>query len=103
MEKTWAKRFVVGALFYFTVAGFGNALKAQSTVLPFRLVHTSVIIVTLRANGEGPFDFILDTGTDTTLVDPQLARQLSLPSTGAIPAQFSRWSAPVENQKMATS
>jgi hypothetical protein len=84
MGKTWVKRFALGALFYFTVAGSGNALRAQSTVLPFRLVHTSVIIVSLMANGEGPFDFILDTGTDTTLVDPQLARRLSLPSTGEI-------------------
>jgi hypothetical protein len=84
MEKTWVKRFVVGALFYFTLAGFGNLLRAQSTVLPFRLVHTSIIIVSLRANGEGPFDFVLDTGTDTTLVDPQLARQLSLLSVGQI-------------------
>jgi predicted aspartyl protease len=30
------------------------------------------------AGGQGPFDFVLDTGADTTIVDPSLASKLSL-------------------------
>jgi predicted aspartyl protease len=32
----------------------------------------------MMANDQGPFDFVLDTGTNTTVVDPSVARQLSL-------------------------
>ena len=73
------------ALFYFTVAGVCQSLQAQSPAEPaksaevrFRLVRNTMIVVSFIANGQGPFDFLLDTGTDTTIVDPALAKQLSL-------------------------
>jgi Aspartyl protease len=84
MGKTWIQRFAIGTVFYCTLAGFGQALQAQSALWPFRLVHNTIVIVSLTANGEGPFDFVLDTGTDTTLVDPLLAARLSLPAAGEI-------------------
>lgn len=70
---------VTTALFCLTLAGLCQSAAAQSEVC-FRLVHDSIIVVPLMANGAGPFDFVLDTGTDTTIVDPLLARQLSLPA-----------------------
>jgi predicted aspartyl protease len=44
----------------------------------FRLLAERLVIVPVRVNGEGPFDFLLDTGTTTTLVTTELAARLSL-------------------------
>jgi len=71
------------ALFYFTLAGFCQSLHAQSEIR-LRLMHETVIVVSLMADQQGPFDFVLDTGTDTSIVDPSLARQLSLASLGHV-------------------
>jgi predicted aspartyl protease len=67
------------ALFYCTLAGFCQSIHAQ-TDMQFRLVRNTVIVVRMMAGGEGPFDFVLDTGADTTIVDPSLADKLSLSS-----------------------
>ncbi len=71
------------ALFCLTLAGLCQGSQAQSEIR-FRLVHDTVIVVSLMANDAGPFDFVLDTGTDSTIVDPSLARQLSLPAVDRI-------------------
>jgi predicted aspartyl protease len=65
------------ALFYLIAAGVCQSIQAQSEVR-FRLVHDTLIVVSLMANGEGPFDFVLDTGADTSVVDPSIAPRLSL-------------------------
>ncbi len=77
-NNTACTKFVIRiAVFYFTLAGFCQSVHAQSEIR-FRLVHDTVIVVSLMANDQGPFDFVLDTGTNSTVVDPQLARRLSL-------------------------
>jgi hypothetical protein len=48
----------------------------------FKLLCWSLILVPVMVNGSGPYDFVLDTGTSTTLIDPKLAAQLSLPRVG---------------------
>jgi predicted aspartyl protease len=40
-----------------------------------------MIAVPLFINGRGPFEFLLDTGTETSLIDPSLARDLRLSGT----------------------
>src|SRR3984957_10448846 len=65
------------ALFYLIAAGVCQSIQAQSEVR-FRLVHDTLIVVSLMANEEGPFDFVLDTGADTTIVDPSIAPRLSM-------------------------
>jgi hypothetical protein len=84
MGKAWVKPVLISTILYFTIAGFDHGIQAQSAMLPFRLVNNTMVIVSLTANGEGPLDFVLDTGTDTTLVDPLLAARLSLPAAGEI-------------------
>ena len=49
--------------------------------LPFRLVRYHLIVVPVFVNGDGPFDFLLDTGTDSTLVTPEMAARLRLRPT----------------------
>lgn len=65
-----------------------NALPAEphcpgtATGLPFRVVQGSMIIVPLRINQSGPYDFLVDTGAQITTVDRSLASELLLKSEG---------------------
>ena len=38
------------------------------------------MVVSVSINDRGPFDFLVDTGTNTTLIDPELATELKLQS-----------------------
>ena len=51
--------------------------------LPFRLVNRHQIVLAVSINHSGPYDFLLDTGTQLTLVGPSLAAELRLTTTGA--------------------
>ena len=50
----------------------------SSTNLAVRTVNGYLMVVRVFVNTQGPFDFLVDTGTNTTLVDPQLAADLKL-------------------------
>ena len=50
--------------------------------LPFHLVQRSRIIVPLVINHTGPYEFLLDTGDGSTIVDPALAAELHLKTQG---------------------
>jgi hypothetical protein len=51
--------------------------------LRLRLVHGSQMIVPVSINHTGPYDFLLDTDTQVTMIDPSLAAELHLKSQGA--------------------
>lgn len=53
-------------------------LSADSSV-NLRPVAGGYLLVPVVLNGTGPFEFLLDTGTTTTFLDPKLASQLALP------------------------
>jgi hypothetical protein len=53
---------------------------ANVASLPFRFVHRSQIIVPAMIDRTGPHDFLVDTGTEITLIDPSLAAELQLKS-----------------------
>lgn len=52
----------------------------SKTEVPIRLAHPAkpLILVDVHANGRGPFQFAIDTGTSTTAITPQLAKDLKL-------------------------
>lgn len=50
--------------------------------VPFRLVNRHQIIVAVSVNHSGPYSFLLDTGTQVTMVDPALAAELRLDTQG---------------------
>jgi hypothetical protein len=50
--------------------------------LPFRLVNRHQIILPVSVNHSGPYNFLLDTGTQITMVDPTLASELRLATQG---------------------
>jgi len=64
-----------------TIAVFGRpggpAIDEKS-VLKFRLVQDFGVIVPVFINGQGPYEFLLDTGTTSTVIRPELASALKL-------------------------
>src|ERR1700691_2189811 len=47
-----------------------------------RFVQGALIIIPVRINHRGPFDFMMDTGSQVTVVDPSLASELGLKPQG---------------------
>ena len=70
---------IAAALVYCSPAAVCQTLPQETR---FRLVHDVLIVVPVKVNGLGPFDFLLDTGNDTTTIDSSLAGRLGLLSTG---------------------
>ena len=66
----------VSGLFFFYVLGC-VAVRAACEI-PFRLTGGRFVVVPVRIDGHGPFEFLLDTGTDTTLLTPEVAARLAL-------------------------
>jgi len=52
--------------------------------VPILLLESAQIAVPLDINGTGPFKFVLDTGSQLTVLEPSLAEQLDLPSVGSV-------------------
>jgi predicted aspartyl protease len=64
-----------------TIATFGKTggpAVDEKAVLKFRLVQDFGVIVPVFINGQGPYDFLLDTGTTSTVIRPELANALRL-------------------------
>ncbi|MGZ3737477.1 MAG: retropepsin-like aspartic protease, partial [Bdellovibrionota bacterium] len=54
------------------------------TRLPFRLIDNRIFLDTL-VNGQGPFQFILDTGSSSNAIDTAAAKALGLPLIDPFP------------------
>lgn len=55
--------------------------SANSTV-HLRRLEGDLMVVPMLVNGKGPFDFVIDTATNTTLVDPDLVQRTELRPVG---------------------
>ena len=73
-------------------------VRGTRTEVPIRLASPAkpLILIDVHAHGRGPFQFAIDTGTSTTAITPELARQLGVTSspagagtTGGGPINFS--------------
>lgn len=64
---------LIGGLSVFTSA----RTWAPSTT-QFKLLKGYVIVIPVTVNGAGPFEFVLDTGSNTTLISAEFARSLRL-------------------------
>src|SRR5437660_1829149 len=51
--------------------------------VPLHLTNSHQMIVAVSANHSGPYNFLLDTGTQITMVDPSLAAELHLKTQGS--------------------
>ena len=64
--------------------------RGAKTEVPIRLANPAkpLILVDVHVNGRGPFQFAIDTGTSTSAITPELAKELSL-TTSEIPPMTS--------------
>src|ERR1700751_5396702 len=51
--------------------------------VPLHLLNGYLMVVAVSVNHSGPYQFLLDTGTQTTTIDPSMAVELRLPTRGA--------------------
>src|SRR5258708_20726100 len=51
--------------------------------VPLHLTNSHQMIVAVSVNHSGPYNFLLDTGTQMTMVDPSLAAELHLNTQGS--------------------
>ena len=51
--------------------------------VPLHLTNSHQMIVAVSVNHSGPYNFLLDTGTQITMVDPSLAAELHLNTQGS--------------------
>lgn len=77
-------RLLLLALAIALPAGLAAQLRQSNDIVSFRLRDGYLIIVQTMVNGSGPFNFLLDTGTTRTVIDPSLARQLQAPDLGEV-------------------
>ena len=49
-----------------------------------RIVQHALIVIPVKINQMGPFDFMVDTGSQVTVIDPSLAAQLDLKAQGRV-------------------
>jgi len=57
---------------------------ANVRAIPLHKLNQHQMVVNVSINGSGPYDFLLDTGTQMTVVDLSLAADLRLTTTGNI-------------------
>jgi gag-polyprotein putative aspartyl protease len=50
--------------------------------LTLRLVQGALIVIPIEINHSGPYDFVVDTGAQTTSIEPSLAAELGLKAQG---------------------
>jgi len=58
--------------------GVTGGVDAEGVPMQFSGPGDPALMVPVFVNGQGPYDFILDTGATLTCVDPDLARDLAL-------------------------
>src|SRR5579863_1976180 len=60
-----------------------NHCPGNVASVPLRLLNGYKMMVAVSVDHSGPYEFLLDTGTQTTTVDPSLVAELGLTSRGA--------------------
>ena len=69
----WFASFVLAVTMVSTL-GAETHCPGNVASVPFHLVNRHQIILAVSVNHSGPYNFLLDTGTQFTMVDPVLGR-----------------------------
>src|SRR4051812_46214050 len=85
MKKLRRKRTLMTRLLLFPLLyAFAGPGVHASVPISFKVIRNYLVVIPVRINNEGPFDFLLDTGTNTTLLTPELAHRINLRPTSRI-------------------
>jgi predicted aspartyl protease len=71
------------AVLFPMMAGAQSGCPAKVKAIPLRKLNEHQMVVGVQINHSGPYDFLIDTGTQMTVVDQALAADLHLATSGA--------------------
>src|ERR1035438_814763 len=74
---------VLAATFVSAASAEAHCPGNVASITP-RIVRGALIVVPVKINNAGPFDFMVDTGSQIVVVDPSLASQLHLKVQGTV-------------------
>jgi hypothetical protein len=77
-KTTALSSYVLLLVFSSFLCAEGPAAPSTLSVIHFRSPRGSSIVVPVYMNDNGPFDFLMDTGSTITIIDPELLRSLRL-------------------------
>jgi predicted aspartyl protease len=100
-SRSWSIAFVFCCLVIVAKPLAASAPNAEFSV-PVHTLKGYLMVVSVFVNDRGPFDFLVDTGTNTTLIDPQLARELGLEPVGRMSLVRLNKSVPVDRYFLQT-
>jgi predicted aspartyl protease len=84
MRRTVLWSILQLAVLPFSISGQALAQDRQMTTVAMRPHHGTRVIVAVKVNGAGPYDFMVDTGATFTVVDADLMEELKLPIDGSV-------------------
>ena len=76
-----APRFIAGLVLLLIAAilrSLAGTAPGPDPNVPVEILRGYLMVVNVTVNEQGPYSFLIDTGTNTTLIDPALARELKL-------------------------
>jgi hypothetical protein len=76
---------VLGALLLVAPLAGWPELGYSNRVVKVKLTSQKLVIVPVRINGQGPYSFLLDTGSSVTIVKPELVSRLQGKAIGSSP------------------
>ena len=82
MRKVWLRVIVLATSILFPLSPAGKSQAVKSVKVYTRSNSGSFLIVPVMVNGMGPYDFVLDTGSTSTLIDAALFKNLGLHQEG---------------------
>ncbi|MGH9767560.1 MAG: retroviral-like aspartic protease family protein [Blastocatellia bacterium] len=77
-ERNKSKFLTCAAVLIGGLCLFASAQTLAASTTQFKLLNGYVIVIPVTVNGAGPYEFLLDTGSNTTLIGAEFARALRL-------------------------
>jgi predicted aspartyl protease len=77
-ERKKSKFLTYSAALLGGLSWFTSAQTLAASIVKFKLLHGYMIVTPVTVNGAGPYEFLLDTGSNTTFIDAEFARALRL-------------------------
>lgn len=77
-ERKKSKFLACAATLLGGLSWFANSQTLAASITKFKLLRGYMIVIPVTVNGAGPYEFLLDTGSNTTLIDAEFARALRL-------------------------
>jgi len=78
MKLSAIRPSIVSVILFASILFLASPPVTGASTVQFKLLHDVFVVIPVYVNGTGPFDFLLDTGTNTSVIDPELAHALSL-------------------------